>query len=279
MAVVTPARHGPTLLRIVPKGSARYLVTHGRLLLRITRNETSARFAGSLLGAAWMFIAPLLILAVYAAIYLEVFRIRVPGMSSTVYVLYVFAGLVPFLVTSESLASGVTSVVSNKSVLNNTVFPIDLVPVKAVLMGMATMMVGVVVIFVGVSATGNLHWPFLLLPILVVLHVAWLIGLTWFLSLLNVVFRDLQNIVTIVLMVLLVLSPIAYTPGQVPDNLKLLLVLNPFAYFVVAYQRVLVLGMLPSLFNVAILVVMSIATFVAASWFFARAKPVIVDYV
>jgi len=231
------------------------------------------------LGAAWIFVAPLLLLAVYAAIYLEVFRIRVPGMSSSVYVLYVFAGLVPFLVTSESLATGVTAVVSNKAILNNTVFPIDLVPVKAVLMSLSTMLVGLLVILIGVGATGNLHATVALLPVLLALHIAWLVGLTWVLSLLNVVFRDLQNIVTIVLMLLLVLSPIAYTPDQVPANLRLILLLNPFAYFVVAYQRILVLGELPGLFVSSVLVFMSIAVFVAASWFFARAKTVIVDYV
>jgi lipopolysaccharide transport system permease protein len=107
----------------------------------------------------------------------------------------------------------------------------------------------------------------------------WLCGVNWILSLLNVVFRDLQNLVASILMILLVASPIAYTPDMVPSGLKPLLALNPFAYFVVAYQQVVMLGIWPSLPHIAVLVVMSIGTFLLGSWFFARAKRVIVDYV
>jgi lipopolysaccharide transport system permease protein len=261
------------------RGSARFLVSHRNLLWRITRNEITARFAGSLLGAGWVFLGPLLLLGVYGLVYVAIYKIKAPGMTSTVYVLYVFSGLVPFLVTGESLALGVASVVTNKSVLSNTVFPIDLAPVKAVLSSLATMTVGLAVILVGVLATGNFHWTFFLFPCVLVLHVMWLIGLNWFLSLLNVVFRDIQNMLAAVLMMLLVLSPIAYVPAQVPASLKPFLALNPFAYFIVGYQRLLVLGSVPSAKHWAGLVVMSVATFAFGSWFFSKAKPVIIDYV
>lgn len=263
----------------VLRGSASYLVSHRRLLWRITRNDVATRFAGSLLGVGWAFLAPLLILSVYALVYVEIFKIKAPGMTSTVYVLYVFAGLVPFLVTSESLMVGVGSVVSNKSILTNTVFPIDLAPVKSVFASLATMIAGLTVVISGVIATGNFHWPVVLFPIVLVLHVLWLIGLAWVLSLLNVVFRDLQNLLTAVLMMLLVLSPIAYVPDQVPEGLKPLLALNPFAYYIVAYQRLLVLGAVPSKEHFLGLTAMSLGVFAFGSWFFYRAKQVIVDYV
>jgi lipopolysaccharide transport system permease protein len=107
----------------------------------------------------------------------------------------------------------------------------------------------------------------------------WLIGVNWILSLLNVIFRDLQNLVTAVLMVMLVASPIAYTPDMVPSSLKPLLAVNPFAYFVVAYQQVIMLGIWPSMPHLALLVVMSIVTFWVGGWLFYRAKRVIIDYV
>ena len=60
---------------------------------------------------------------------------------------------------------------------------------------------------------------------------------------------------------------IAYTPDMVPPSLKLLLALNPFAYFVVAYQQVVMLGIWPSTPHLIILVVMSLATFALGSGF------------
>jgi len=232
-----------------------------------------------MLGIGWVFAAPTLILAVYGLVYVAIYRIKAPGMSSTVYVLYVFAGLVPFLMTSEALTTGTSSVISNKAVLSNTVFPIDLAPVKSVLASMATMVVGSVVIICGVTFTGNLHWPIVLFPIVLVLHLFWLIGLVWILSLLNVLFRDIQNLLTALLMMLLVLSPIAYVPTQVPESLKPLLALNPFAYFIVAYQRLMILGAVPSTKHFIGLIVLSGGTFALGSWFFSRAKQVVIDYV
>ncbi|HEY3921239.1 MAG TPA: ABC transporter permease [Gaiellaceae bacterium] len=260
-------------------GSARYLRSHGPLLWRVTRNDMAQRHAGSMLGFGWVFVAPLLVLGIYSVIYLEIFRVKVVGLSSIEYVNYIFCGLVPYLAAAEAIGVGVSSVITNKSVLNNTVFPIDLAPVKPVLSSQAVMAVGMPIVVVGAIATGNLHKTMILLPVVWILNIVWLIGLNWLLSLLNVIFRDLQNLVTAFLMVMLVASPIAYTPNMVPATLKPLLELNPFAYFVVAYQQVIMLGIWPSSPHLAVLVVLSAVTFLAGSWFFYRAKRVIIDYV
>lgn len=260
-------------------GSARYLVSHRRLLWRITKNEVRAKYAGSHFGMAWAFLAPLLILVIYAIVYLGIYHSRATNLNTRQYVVYIFTGLVPYLMTAEALAVGVSSVIANKAVLNNTVFPIDLAPVKAALAAQFTMIVGAAVVVVGTAATHRLHWTIVLYPLVWLLNVLWLIGVNWFISLLNVVFRDLQNLVNSVLMLMLIISPFAYTPDEVPSQLKILLAANPFAYFVVAYQQVVVLGLVPSLAHALVMVVLSVGTFCAGSWFFARAKPVIIDYV
>jgi lipopolysaccharide transport system permease protein len=260
-------------------GSARFLRSHRRLLWRVTRNDLAQRHAGSHLGFGWVFLAPLLVLGIYSVVYLEIFRVKVPGLSSVEYVNYIFCGLVPYLAAAEAIGVGVGAVVANKSVLNNTVFPIDLAPVKPVLSSQAVMAVGMPIVVAGAIATGNLHRTMVLLPVVWVLNIVWLIGVNWVISLLNVIFRDLQNIVTSVLMVMLIASPIAYTPDMVPQALKPLLAVNPFAYFVVGYQQVIMLGIWPSLPHLVLLVVMPVVTFLAGSWFFFRAKRVIIDYV
>lgn len=237
------------------------------------------RYAGSLLGLGWAFAAPLLILLVYAVVYLEIFRVKVPNLSSADYVVYVFSGLVPYLAAAEAISIGTSSVVANKAVLNNTVFPIDLAPVKAVLASQYVMVAGMTIVLVGAGITGELHDTVLLLPVIWIANAVWLVGVTWVLSLLNVVFRDLQNIVTALLMVMMFASPIAYTPKMVPAALKPLLLLNPFAYFVTAYQQTIVLGTWPSVPHLVVMFAITVSTFALGSWFFGRAKRVIIDYV
>ncbi len=256
------------------------LIAHRILLLRVVRNDMAARYAGSILGLAWSVIAPLLILSIYASIYLLIFRVQnIAGMDTFHYVMLVFCGLVPFLMTAEALATGVTSVLADKALLTNTVFPIELVPVKPVLSSQAPMIIGMTIIVVGLAFDHALSWTVLVLPLIWIGHAMALTGLNWVLSLLNVVFRDLQNLIGAVLMITLVASPIAYRPQMVPAQLHLLVTLNPFAHYVLAYQDVLALGTLPTANEALVLFALSAGTFAAGSWFFPRAKQVLLDYV
>ena len=259
--------------------SASYLITHFPLLWRVARTEIRGRYAGSLLGAGWAFLTPLLTLVIYAVVYSVIFKIRVPGLSTAQYVVYIFSGLVPYLMTSEAVSGGVSSVVSSKSVWTNTVFPVDLAPAKAVLISQVPMAVGMTLILVMLLGLGALPWTAILLPVIWILHVCALLGLLWTLALLNLVFRDLQAVMGLALMLLLIASPIAYTPEMVPPRLQIFLLLNPFAYFVRAYQHILVLGRLPDGLTIGVVSGGSLLLFLAGGRFFARAKTALLDYV
>jgi lipopolysaccharide transport system permease protein len=262
-------------------GSARYIRSHWRLLLRVTGQDLRLRHAGSLLGLGWVALGPLLILGVYSLIYLEVFKVRTNPLHLTgpAYVIFIFCGLVPYLAVAEALARGVGSVITNKAVLNNTVYPIDLTPVQSALGAQAIMVVGMPLVIVGAILTGHAHPTVVAVPVVWVLMFVWLVGVNWILSMLNVAFRDLQNLITVILMVLLVASPFAYTTAQLSPAVRLVVYLNPFAYFVIAYQDLIMLGRFPAAWQVAVLVLMPIATFALGSWFFAKAKGVLLDYV
>jgi lipopolysaccharide transport system permease protein len=226
-----------------------------------------------------VFIAPAASIGLYAAVYRLIFRIKVPGLGGWDYVLYIFSGLVPYLMTAEALTAGVSSVIVNRSVLNNTVFPIDLAPVKAVLSAQGSMLVGMTATVAGVIIVGRAHWTMLLLPLVWVLQMMALIGISWVLSLINVILRDLQNLITLLLVMLMIASPIAYTPAMVPASLKFVIWLNPLAYFVLTYQRILVLGQLPDLIPALLLVFGSVGVFLLGGYFFSRTKSVMIDYV
>ena len=101
----------------------------------------------------------------------------------------------------------------------------------------------------------------------------------WVLSLLHVVFRDLQSLMAVALTITFIASPIAYTPDMVPPLLRPMVLLNPFAYWATAFQQVLVLGTIPGPGHLAALLVMSLGAFAAGGAFFGRAKRVLVDYV
>lgn len=265
--------------KFLTRGSAVYIGSHRNLLWRSTRNQIRARYAGSIFGAAWVVLAPALLLTVYGLVYLAVYRIRTPGLGSVAYVLYIFAGLIPFLMTAEALTQGAGAVVNNPGLLTSTVFPIDLAPVRAVVAATPILFVGTATVVVGSAAIGRASWPLVLLPFVIVLHVLALIGVAWFLSLVTVVARDVQYVLAVLILVLLVASPIAYTTDMLHGDARLMVYVNPLAWFVLAYQEILVLGESPSPLHWLGLVVAGAGLFFAGSRFFTWAKGVAMDYV
>jgi lipopolysaccharide transport system permease protein len=127
-------------------------------------------------------------------------------------------------------------------------------------------------------AFGHSSRAWLVLPVVWLLHVAFLVGLAWILSLLNLVVRDIATVVPILLLALYVISPIGYTPEMVPDNLKFLFWINPLAYFIMAYQRIIVLEAIPPPSQLLLIAASSSLLFFGGASLFRRVKYAVIDY-
>ncbi|MGC1310342.1 MAG: ABC transporter permease [Phormidesmis sp.] len=252
-----------------------------KLLWQTVVIDIKTRYAGSVLGLFWLFIYPLLFLSAYALVYIYIFQVRFPNpeITSVDYTVLIFCGLIPFLGFSESISLGVPSVVSNVSLMKNTLFPIDLIPVKAVMVGQSTQLVGMGLLLVAVTLLGNLSAHALLIVPIWFLQTILTTGLVWIFSSLNVYVRDIQNMVAIAVLLLMMLSPIAYTEEMLSGRLRSLLMLNPLYYVIEAYRSVLMYGEFPSAQIMIPLVCFSLFSFVAGYWFFGRIKVLFSDYV
>lgn len=253
------------------------LLRHRLMLYQTTINEIKTRYAGSALGLMWLVIYPLLFLGTYAVVYLYIFKIRFPDLSSNEYVALIFCGLIPFLGFSEGLSAGVPSVVSSSNLIKNTLFPIELVPVKAVLVGQATQFVGMILLLLALTFIGKLSIFSPLFLLVWACQILFTTGLVWILSSLNVYLRDIQNMIAIITLILMMLSPIAYTEAMVPEAMRPFLAINPLYYIIISYQSVLMLGQFPPLRVSALLFTMSILIFVFGFYFFERMKKVFSD--
>ncbi len=255
------------------------LYKYRKLLWQTTVNDVRARFAGSVLGMLWLFFYPLLLLGAYAAVYIFVFKVKFHLFNSNEYVVLIFCGLIPFLGFSEALSMGVGSIVSNANLMKNTLFPIELVPVKSVLAAQCTQVTGLfmLLIVLGILGKWTLWAPFLV--IIWILQILFSSGLIWILSSVNVYARDLQNIVSVLILFLMLVSPIAYTEDMIPPEMRPFLAANPVYYLIVSYQDVLMLGHFPRGNIFWILLFISFFTFIFGYWFFMKMKRVFADNV
>ncbi len=251
---------------------------HRTLLISTARVELRRRYAGSILGLVWLLAGPLLLIAIYSLIYLVVFRIRPAEMDQIDYVLYVLSGLVAFLGFGEALQSGTTSLTANREILLNTVFPAELVPLRAVIVSSATMIVGTLAVVIACGFIGTLEPVALLAPVVLVAQTMFVAGVTWVLSLANLLMRDVQQMLVYITIILLVASPIAYLPSAVPSAVQILIYINPLAYFVISLQHVIVLGKLPPTEILVVGAILSVGMFTIGFVLFSRAKQAIFDF-
>lgn len=241
--------------------------------------DVRQRYAGSVLGMSWAVLYPMLLLGFYSLVYLMILKIRPSSLSPEAYVLLVFSGLVPLLAANEALVAATGSLSLNRSLLLNTVFPAELIPLRAVLAAQfpSLLALGLTCVFALVLGRIGLQ-AFIMLPLLWLMLVMFVVGLGWVLSLVTLVARDVQQALGLILMVLTILSPFAYTPDMVPENLKLILYLNPFSYYVLCFQQVICYGEWPSLATFLTALLLSIGSFLFGMRVFMKTKYIFFDY-
>lgn len=249
------------------------------MLVQTTASDVRSRYAGSMLGLLWIALYPLIFLGVYALVFLFIYKVKFALFESDEYVALIFCGLIPFLGFAESLGLGVPSVVVNAPLVKNTLFPIELIPVKSVLVSQVAQVVGTGMLLLVLAFLGQLTWWACLLPVVWVLQVLMTIGLLWILAGLNVFLRDIQNVIAVVILMLMMVTPIAYPVDAVPDGLRAILAINPLYYVVVCYQEVLMNGRFPQGAVFWIYLAISLGFFYVGYWFFGRLKGLFADHV
>ena len=258
----------------------RLLWRYRSLISRTVKSDVRGRYAGSALGLVWLILYPLCFLGLYAVIYLYVWQVRPLDFAAPLdYVLYIFSGLVPFLGFAEAMGAGVPSVSGNANLIKNTLFPIELIPVKTVFASQCTQIAGMSLLVGALAATGRLTPWALLLPVVWLFQVILTLGVIWILSSLNVYLRDLQNTVSVVVLMMMLISPIAYTVDSVSERVRHFLVLNPLYHVIVSYQNILIRGRFPDGGEFYILAAMAAVFFCIGFWFFSRMKRAFADNV
>lgn len=249
-----------------------------RILAAITRVELAKRYSGSVLGLAWIGLYPVLFLGVYLFVYLVIFKMRFPGYSQLDYVVYVFCGLVPYIGFMEAVNSGCHAVKQNIHLVKNVMLPIELLPVRYVLVSMVTQVVGMGVLLFLAAVNGSLSLHVLWLPAVLLLQIAFLAGLVWILSGLAVVLPDISYFVNLATLLLVFITPIGFKPEMVPQHLSFMVTLNPIYYMIEPFRYSLLYGEFPPLQTTIFFVAMCVLTFGVGAAFFRRFRNVLVDY-
>jgi len=221
----------------------RELHRHRALLECLVRREVRARYRGSVLGYLWTLANPLLLLAVY----LLVFERLTKAVQVDRYPLYLFAGILPWLWISGSLAAGTVSILQGSHLVVNACIPPGILPAVVVISNLVNLVLGLPVALAATIAYGVSPLPALaVLPLAVLLLLLFLYGAALAVAALTVALRDFQHLVQNALLVWFFLTPVAWPASVVPAEWGPLLAANPAAALVAPFQRALHEGVVPS---------------------------------
>jgi lipopolysaccharide transport system permease protein len=243
-----------------------------------TAVELAKRYSGSTLGKAWLVLQPAILLSIYLFVYLVIFQVRFPGYGTWDFVLYVFCGLIPFLGFSESITTGSQSIKANLQLVHNFLMPIELIPVRSVLISMAGQVVSLGLLVLLVLVTQGIGPQAFWVLLFVLLQVFLLIGLVWVLSMLVVLLPDATYFINFAIMLLMFVSPIGFKPDMVPAHLRFVVYANPLWYMMELYREVLLDGQWPNLPILGVYVATCGSCFIFGAAAFARFKDYLIDY-
>jgi lipopolysaccharide transport system permease protein len=251
------------------------------LIWPLARRMTLARYRGSALGLLWALLTPAVMIAVFTFIFAGVFGARfTEGGTPWEYALYLFCGLLPWTAFSETLQQSAGIVVAHANLVKRVVFPLETLPVAQALAALAAQGFGTVALLVAtIIIRGQLHATALWLPVLLVPQLLLTLGGAWLVASLGVFVRDTAQVLGLVLMAWMYLSPIIYPEHVVPERFRPALELNPFTPLVRSYRRALLEGTQPDWPGLAYTTALALAAFLLGYWWFARTRKNFADVI
>jgi len=212
------------------------LLSKRQLIAELTKADFKKKYLGSYLGILWAFVHP----AIYIVIVWFVFQVgfRSNPMGDFPFVLWMLVGIIPWFFFSECLSSASNSVLDNAFLVKKLVFSLGMLPLVKILSSLIIHFFFIFVIFIMFLVYGyspsiyNLQVFYYLFAAIVLL-----LGLSWLTSALTLFLKDTGQIVTMILQFAFWMTPIFWSPKNLPPDTMNLLKLNPMYYIVEGYRE------------------------------------------
>jgi lipopolysaccharide transport system permease protein len=250
------------------------LVRYRELFGNLFRRDVQAKYRGSILGLAWTLANPVLLMAVYLLVFSVLWK--TPFGTEGHYALFLLVGLAAWLFFSQSVQAASHSMLDNANLIRKTRFPRQFVPLSIVathLISFGVMLVGLLIVnFILLPRVRATEW--LALPLALAL-VAFTGGLALVVASLNVLFRDIEFLVSALLLPLFFLTPVLY-PLSDPQIARRDWVVdlihwgNPLSPVIEALRAPLFYGELPALGDTVYTVVAAVVALALGAFVFNR---------
>ena len=209
------------------------------LVMNLAKNDFKTKYAGSYLGIIWAFVQPVVTIAVYSFVFQVGFRSG--AVMECPFVLWLMAGMVPWFFFSDALNGGTSSMIEYSYLVKKVVFKISILPIVKILSALFVHLFFVLVTIILFAIFGYY-------PDLYTLQVVYysfclfvlVLSLTYTTCSVIIFFRDLGQIISIILQVGIWMTPIMWQETMIAEKYRWILKLNPVYYVVNGFRNALI---------------------------------------
>ena len=248
----------------------RNLLQYRELLYFFVLREIKAKYKQAVLGVAWAFLQPLVLIGVFTVVFSYFARLPSDGAP---YAVFSYCALLPWQFFATVLARGTGSLVSHQGLVQKVYFPREIIVFAVVASAVVDFTIGGFIFwgllwYYGIPLT--IH-GFLILPVFAI-QVCFVIGIILILSPLNVFFRDIGLLIPLVIQVWMYATPIIYPMSLVPERFRPFYALNPMAGIVEAYRKILIHNSVPDFTSLSIAAAVSFIVLVLGLVYFKQVE-------
>ena len=221
------------------------------LLYFLTWRDVKVRYKQAVLGVAWAVVQPVLTMVVFTIVFNKIMKVQytpyiVDG-KEVPYPIFTYAALLPWQLFAGALGRAGSSLVGNANLLTKVYFPRLIIPVSGVVAGLVDFAISFVVFLILMAAYGiTPTWHVVWLPLLIILAMATALAFGLWLSALNVLYRDVQYVIPVLIQLGMFVSPVVYSPTFKNPVYRFLYALNPMAGVINGFRWALIGGNPPS---------------------------------
>jgi lipopolysaccharide transport system permease protein len=257
----------------------RELWEYRELFLFLVWRDIKARYAQTVLGAAWAVLQPVLSMVVFSVIFGRFMKIPSEGVP---YPLFSLSAVVAWTYFATALTGASNSLINNTGLITKVYFPrlvIPSAPVLAALVDFVIALIVLLVILLGFGWMPSSAMFLLLLPFPLLLMMMTALGVGCWLCALNVQYRDVKHVTDFLVQLWMYASPIVYPLTVVPAAYRTLYFINPMAGAIAGFRSALLGTPGPSQLEYVISLTSAVALLGTGLLYFRRTERIFADVI
>ncbi len=236
------------------------------LLRELVVRDLKVRYKRSVLGFAWALVNPLMFLTVFYFLFKVALALDIPRFGP-----FAFTGMLVYTWFQSSVLQASGSITDSRELIRWPGFTAPVLPVVTVTTNLVHLLFALPLLMIFLFFEGTVPGRVtLLLPVVIAIQFVFTLGLGYLVAAGNVLFRDIEHLMGVLLQLLFFLTPIFYDISLVPERFQPMYRLNPMMHLVQAYRVILLDGTSPTALSLLQLSVLAVVLLVVGHTVFVH---------